>query len=74
MLISNVASAMLIKYCDDDHEDDNDGADEIDDDSFPEERGWGLGVKQMASTTSNGHLPPWLRCFFLLFFFTCPLG
>ena len=38
MLISNVAGAMLIKYCDDDHEDDNDGADEIDDDSFPEER------------------------------------
>ena len=43
MLISNVASAMLIKYCDDDHEDDDDGADEIDDDSFPEERSWLVG-------------------------------
>ena len=40
MLISNVAGAMLIKYCD---EDDNDGADEIDDDSFPEERSWLVG-------------------------------
>ena len=43
MLISNVAGAMLIKYCDDDFEDENDGADEIDDDSFPEERGWLVG-------------------------------
>ena len=43
MLISNVAGAMLIKYCDDDHEDGNVGGDEIDDDSFPEERSWLVG-------------------------------
>ena len=32
------------------------------------EVGW-LGVKQMASTTSNGHLPPWLGGFFSSFLF-----